>query len=234
MSTKIVENIRKLREEKGISQGKMAALLGMSRPTYASMEAGRRDVTSEELEKVKNLLGVSWGEIVNPVAEAGIRSDEKFAQMYMYVLKKYFRESGVPKTKLAKILYLADFTAFYERQEPISGVTYIRRDYGPVADVFFTMTDELYDEAKIDIKPLDSALMIEVVATAGDEFGLLSPEEREIIDKVCREWRDRRTKEIVDFTHSQKPWKACRDKEEIPYSLIIQEDPNHVYTPYTN
>ena len=156
------------------------------------------------------------------------RNNEKFKQMYFYILR-YFKE-GVPKTKLAKLLYLADFGYFYDNLIPMSGVRYVRREFGPVADIFFEMTDDLYDKGKINIKPLDYALII-ISTTTKQEYFLLSDKEKELLDEICIFWKDRRTNEIVNFTHEQKPWKMCRDGEYIPYSLIIQEDPNHVYAP---
>ena len=102
--------------------------------------------------------------------------------------------------------------------------------YNKLADIFFELTDDLYDKGKINIKPLDYALMINST-TIEQEDGLLSDEEKGLLDKICNFWKDKRTNEIVNFTHEQKPWKMCRDGEYIPYSLIIQEDPNHVYAP---
>ena len=128
------------------------------------------------------------------------------------------------------MLYLADFSYFYDNLIPMSGVRYVRREYGPVADTFFELTDTLFDKGKINIKPLDYALLI-VPTTIEQEDDLLTSDEKELLDKICDFWKDRRTSEIVNFTHEQKPWKMCRDGEYIPYSLIIQEDPNHVYAP---
>jgi hypothetical protein len=67
--------------------------------------------------------------------------------------------------------------------------------------------------------------------TTEQEDNLLSASEKRLMDKICSFWEDKRTSEVVNFTHEQKPWKACRDGEYIPYSLIIQEDPHHVYAP---
>ena len=114
----------------------------------------------------------------------------------------------------------------------MSNMKYIRRDYGPVADVFFSLTDEMYDDGIINIQPLDMAQMIEP-SFGEKDFSLITDENKKIIDKICTFWKEKRTKEIVNFTHSQKPWQECRDGEEIPYSLIIQEDPDHVFAPAT-
>ena len=219
----VLNNVERLRSSHSLTQEQLADVLGVSRATYISATKGKRDLTTGELEKLSAYFNVPIAEFFDQP-----RNNEKFRQMYFYILR-YFRD-GIPKTKLAKLLYLADFSNFYDNLVPMSGVRYVRRDYGPVADIFFELTDDLYDRGKINIKPLDYALMINPTTIERDE-GLLSDEEKGLLDKICAFWKDKRTSEIVNFTHEQKPWKMCRDGEYIPYSLIIQEDPNHVYAP---
>ena len=219
----VIKNIEKIRSSHGLTQEQVAGVLGVSRATYISVTKGKRDLTTGELEKLSAYFNIPIVEFFDQP-----RNNEKFRQMYFYILR-YFK-NGIPKTKLAKLLYLADFSYFYDKLTPMSGVRYVRREYGPVADIFFELTEDLYDKGKIDIKPLENALMINST-TIEQEDGLLFDDEKELLDKICNFWKNRRTNEIVNFTHEQKPWKMCRDGEFIPYSLIIQEDPNHVYAP---
>lgn len=223
MMDMLCQNIELMRKTRKITQGEMAGKLGMSRPTYINLENGEREPTVSELERIAAIFGISVGELLS-----GLRNNKKFEQMYFYILRKF--PGGVPKTKLAKLLYLADFSYFYDNLESMSGVSYIRRDYGPVADIFFEMTDKLFDEGKIRIRMLDRAMLIKLVSVVVDD-NLLNEEEKRRMDDIVDCWKDKNTQEIVNFTHEQKPWKACMDGERIPYSLIIQEDPNHVYTP---
>jgi len=221
--SEVASNIEKMRTSLGLTQAQVAGVLGVSRVTYISVEKGKRDLTISELEKLSAFFNVPIAELFDQP-----RNNEKFRQMYFYILRHF--KKGITKTKLAKLLYLADFGYFYDNLLPMSGVRYVRRDYGPIADIFFELTDDLYDKGKINIEPLDYALMIKS-ASSKQEYDLLSEEEKGLIDKICNFWQDRRTNEIVNFTHEQKPWKMCRDGEYIPYSLIIQEDPDHVYAP---
>jgi transcriptional regulator with XRE-family HTH domain len=221
--SEVANNVERIRSLRGLTQEQVADVLGVSRATYISVAKGKRDLTTGELEKLSAFFNVPVAEFFDQP-----RNNEKFKQMYFYILR-YFKE-GIPKTKLAKLLYLADFSCFYDNLIPMSGVRYVRREYGPVADIFFELTDDLYDKGKINIIPLDYALMINST-TISHEDGLLTVEEKGLLDRICIFWRDKRTSEIVNFTHEQKPWKMCRDGEYIPYSLIIQEDPNHVYAP---
>lgn len=189
------------------------------------VEKGERDLSIEELEILAGVFGVSIVDFFNEP-----RNNKKFLQMYFYILKYAGKNGKIPKTKLAKLLYLADFRNFFDELEPMSGVRYIRREYGPVADIFFEVTEDLYDTGKINIEPYNEALMIKsTTSDIGED--LLSASEKKRIREICALWKDKRTSEIVNFTHQQKPWLACKDGEYIPYTLIVQEDPEHVYQP---
>jgi transcriptional regulator with XRE-family HTH domain len=219
---KLANQIIKLREQSGLTQERVANKLGLSRQRYIAIEKADRDLNIEELEILSTLFGISIIDFFNEP-----RNNKKFVQMYFYILKQIGK---VQKTKLAKLLYLADFRNFYEELEPMSGVRYIRREYGPVADIFFEITEDLFDRGKISIEPFNDALMI---SSTTNDIGedLLSNDEKNRIKDICKLWKDKRVGEIVNFTHQQKPWKACLDGEYIPYTLIIQENPANVYKP---
>ncbi len=59
------DKIRKIRDLKGLSQENMADMLGLSLPTYADIERGKRDVTVSRLEQVAEKLGVTLNDILN-------------------------------------------------------------------------------------------------------------------------------------------------------------------------
>lgn len=222
----ITERVTKLREQSGHTQEEVAAKLGISRQRWILVEKGERDLSTEELGKLAELFGIDIADFFDEIPDV-----EKFKQMYFACIK-FASDSrgGVPKTKLAKLLYLADFSHFFKELEPMSGVKYRRMEFGPVADIFFSLTEDLFDGGKINITPNEQALIISS-NTRDISFDRLSSEEMGLIKRICGIWKDKRTAEIVNFTHEQKPWKMCRDGEYIPYSLIIQEDPAHVYQP---
>lgn len=224
-TTQLAERVTKWRELSGLTQQQVADKLGISRQRYILVEKAKRDLTTSELNILGDLFGILPEDFFRDPVDI-----PKFRQMYFACLK-FASDSrgGVPKTKLAKLLYLVDFTKFYQELEPMSGVKYRRMEYGPVADVFFSLTDDLYQTGKIDIKPVEKAQVICPRTRELESFDRLSNEELSLIQKVCEEWRDKRTEEIVNFTHEQKPWAMCRDGEFIPYELIIQEDPDHVF-----
>ena len=115
----------------------------------------------------------------------------------------------------------------------MSGVLYKCKEYGPLADPFLEITDEMFDNGEIQIDSLSRGAQMIKLSTKlfDDSFNLLSPDEIQEMDEICELWKDVNTQTIVNYTHHQKPWMACRENEVIPYTLILQEDPDNVYTP---
>lgn len=60
--TSISERLRNAREHAGLSQGQVAKMLDMHRPTISEIEAGRRKVSTDELKEFAKLydVSVSW------------------------------------------------------------------------------------------------------------------------------------------------------------------------------
>ena len=58
-----MSNLRALREENGVKQEEMAALLGISEPNYCKKESGTVKVSLLEAKKVSEFFGKSIEEI---------------------------------------------------------------------------------------------------------------------------------------------------------------------------
>ena len=53
---KIVSNIKKIREQKGVSQEYMAIMLGMKQPSYSRIESSEANLSIEQLQKIADTL----------------------------------------------------------------------------------------------------------------------------------------------------------------------------------
>jgi len=227
MNTISIELLRRLREDRDITQEQMADKLAISRQSYLSIEQGKRGLTFEEAVMVAEMLGVS----VNQLANGLIPNDEKYRQMIFAFIKDASGNDGkIPKTKLAKLLYLADFGWFYEHLQSMSGMSYRKIQYGPVPDPFFRIVEEAFESGDLNIAPTKAGAMLISVSDAGSRMGtdMLSNDEKKLIKQIAQKWKKKRTSEIVAFTHKQLPYSICADGEIIPYELITQEDPEYV------
>lgn len=219
--------IKSARIEKGLSQKDLSERLDISRSSYIAFENGKTELNFSQAAKAANILGISLEEV-----ESGLKSDyEKYKQMILAYLRTATAKDGrIPKTKLAKMLYLADFGWFYEHLESMSGMKYRRIQFGPVPDMYFRAIDEFEELGKITINRTDEMMLIsENRSSKKQQLEKLSKEELDFIGKIAKKWKDKKTKEIVDFTHNQLPYKICAPDEIIPYELITQEDPDYVY-----
>ncbi|MEK9161195.1 MAG: helix-turn-helix domain-containing protein, partial [Patescibacteria group bacterium] len=158
MSNKYAQFIKTLRNKRGFSQSELAIKLGMSRPSYIAMEQGKRELSLSEAEKLSEIFGVSLKEM-----ESGISANyEKYKQMILaYIRNAGSKKDGrITKTKLAKLVYLADFAWFYNHLESMSGMQYRKIQYGPVPDSYFRAIDELFEDGQIEITPTDDGAML--------------------------------------------------------------------------
>jgi DNA-binding XRE family transcriptional regulator len=228
---KTLTKIKKLRNERGLSQEQIAKAIGVSRPTYTAIEAGKQELSLEEAKKLSTLFGIS----VDELSSGNISDIQKYKHMILTFLRMNISRDGkIPKTKLAKMLYLADFAWFYNHLESMSGMTYRKIEYGPVPDTFFRVLDELESDGKINIDRKceggkDMYLISESESNRNEKIQTISTEEKGLMKKIAEKWKNKNTKDIVNFTHNQMPYSLCRDNELIPYELITQEDPDLVY-----
>jgi transcriptional regulator with XRE-family HTH domain len=62
----LANNIRQLREARGLTQAQLARQAGIPRPTWANLESGAANPTLAVLIKVANALSVSLEELIGP------------------------------------------------------------------------------------------------------------------------------------------------------------------------
>jgi hypothetical protein len=98
-------------------------------------------------------------------------------------------KGSVTKTKLAKLLYLADFGWFYDKLESMSGMPYRKITYGPVPDMYFRALDELEENGQIAVdRTADGHILIsENQTNAKNNLGQISNAEMNLIKKIYRE-----------------------------------------------
>ncbi|MCX6789513.1 MAG: DUF4065 domain-containing protein [Candidatus Gribaldobacteria bacterium] len=224
MVNKYAKFIKDIRKERGLSQAFMAEKIGISRPSFVAIEKGARDLTLGEFEKLSGILHISFEELENKE----LPNYEKYKQMILAFLRK---GGVIPKTKLAKLLYFADFAWFYYHLQSMSGMQYRKIQYGPVSDTYFRIIDEMFDKGEINITQTKDGAMLISQTRSGAKIDLseINKKEEELIENIEKKWQGKKTNEIVDFTHKQFPYLYAKDNEVVSYGLFTQEDPDEIY-----
>jgi transcriptional regulator with XRE-family HTH domain len=231
MTTSYAPFLKHLRETRGFSQAEIASHVHMSRPSYVAVEKGTKELTLKEAEALARIFGITLDQILTAQAP----DYEKYKQMLRAFLREA-QKSGktLKKTKLAKLLYLADFAWYYKHFESMSGMSYRKIDFGPVPDSYFSVVEEMEHNGELNITQVirEDYHMYEIRETRATYTKLLeriSKEEQKLISEIWTKWKDAKTPEIVGFTHRQLPYTLCRPNEIIPYELITQVEHDEVY-----
>ena len=224
MSTKYATLIKALRVERGLSQSAVGEKLGLSRPSYTAIEQGTRELTLGEFEKLSLLFGVSFQDM-----ERGELPDyEKYKQMILAFLRS---NKDLTKTKLAKLLYFADFSWYYSHLKSMSGMQYRKIQYGPVSDTYFRLIDEMTTNGEISIEQTEGGAMRISETRGGAKITLskVSVDEMRLIHKIDTKWKSKKTAEIVKFSHQQMPYMFAEDNDIVSYDIFTQENPDDIY-----
>lgn len=131
-------------------------------------------------------------------------ANRKLEEMIHYIVDA-LDGSQLTRTKLVKLLYLADQMSFDEREEKISNVAYMKYYYGP-------FSQEIIDKSK----EMDKKGLIRENRGRGSKgkFYLYEPgpnaepasldnEERELLNEIIQEYGNKDTKELVDEVYDE-------------------------------
>jgi len=237
MDKKIVigKQIKKMRENIGLTQEELAKKLDIPRPSVSQIEAGHRKLTPSELEKLSRIFEISIEELLNPeefkkeVRKLKIRGNlphfnkEIFKQTLLYILIKCGARPNVGKTVLYKLLYFCDFNYYELYEKPLTGATYRKINYGPAPCEFDEIIEEM--KKKKQIQEVHSEyygqLQIKYLPLVETDLSKLTAEQKEIIDRVIANLSHLDAKTISDYSHEDIPWKSTKDKDIIDYELVF-------------
>jgi len=156
---------------------------------------------------------------------------EKYKQIIQNCIKHSLDENGkIAEAKLIRIVYLSDFLRYYTSLVSMSGLDYRKLQRGPITDEYYKSLDEMIENNIIIRETKDEDVLFSL-AKETVPADRLTEDELELIKRVGSVWKNRPTSEIINYTNSQLPYQICRDGEIIPYSLITQEEPEHIYEP---
>ena len=191
MSEILSNNIEQARLARGYSQEQVAHAIGVSRPTYIKIESGKNELTVRQAKALSSMLRIDMDDILGMADGTSVfvdvlKSTEKYKQIILNALKYGAGEDGkITKTKLAKLVYLADFIWYYLNSTPMSGMTYRKLPRGPVADVYFRALDEMEEDGAITREPKGNSIMFSLNEREAPT-SRLSPDEINLIKKSER------------------------------------------------
>jgi len=151
-------------------------------------------------------------------------SEEKLAELLLYVVAKAQGDSSAGATKLNKYLYFTDFTAVRKLGHPITGADYQRLPFGPAPRRLRPVRDQLVrrGDARLE-KRVDALGYVhhELIPLREARTDVFTAEELRLVDEVIEALRDRSATQVSDLSHREAGWQLVREGESIPYELAF-------------
>ncbi len=223
--------VRHLRESRELSQAAVAAVLGISRSSYVLLEQGQKELSFSEAVALVEYYGITYDEL--------LRRQVPSVAVYTDMLRFFLREAKkcdrtLKKTKLGKLLYLADYAYYYHHDCSLSGMVYYRFEYGPLAEGYLGLIDELEQTGWLNLRQVlrEDYHMYEIEETRvslREKLIHLPKEARPLLTAIYKKWRDADTAEIVAFTKSQQPWLRAEPGGRLSYATIKAEPEEHLF-----
>ena len=131
--------------------------------------------------------------------------------------------------KLHKILYFADMMKFVSSGQPLTGVDYIKQQFGPTARYLTSALSELGKQGLVRVDTLDyfGFEKKRYVSLADPDTSRLSNEDIQLLSDVMDLICARSAKEISELSHDVA-WRAARMGERIPYAAALALQPTVV------
>jgi transcriptional regulator with XRE-family HTH domain len=236
-----------LRKKAGISQQKLAEMMGVSRTTITQIESGKRKVSVDELARFSKIYNLSVDRLLSSKEEPEVifaekqeerktespvrinvpqRNLEKFKEVLLYILNKVGSKPNIGETVLYKLLYFTDFDFYEKYEEQLIGATYVKNHYGPTPVEFEKIVAEIMDKEIIKVEneyynyPQRKYLPLRKA-----DLSKLRANEIEVIDKVLDKLSDMNAKQISDYSHDDVPWLTTEDNEIIEYESVFYRTP---------
>lgn len=235
------KKIQLLREQAGMTQEELAEYMGLTRQAVGQMEKGDRKVDSLELLRLTSCFDVPldyllWMEgsssSVGRAPQTSVKFvPDKLRNLLLYILQKCGGKPNVGETVLYKLLYFIDFDAFEILGTPVTGIPYLKMQFGPVPrkvdydSVIKKMMDQ--DELKVFSHQFYDKIQKRYVALTEPDLVKFSADEINLVDKIINRMSDMSATEISNYVHSDAPWKATSNMEIIDYGLVHDREEPH-------
>ncbi len=241
---KIGQRIKKLREQLGVNQQKLAELLEVSRPAISQIENGERKISADELIKLSEIFNLSVESLLDLKKQTTViltetkkrkkmghqirinvpqKNLEKFKEVFLYILNKVGSKPNIGETVIYKLLYFIDFDYYEKYEEQLIGATYMKNHYGPTPVEFKKIADKMIKDEEI-MKVKSSYFeypQTKYLPLRKADLSKLKASEIEVIDNVFNRLSDMSANEISKYSHNDVPWLTTEDGKFIEYESVF-------------
>jgi len=161
-------------------------------------------------------------------AEGGYGGNAPLSLAKVREMIAYFAElPDMFVTKLAKLMFYADFLHFRENTTSITGLAYAHAPQGPIPDRYERIRDDVIENAVVEIEERfgDSWAGEVLVAQRPADLSVFSKSELVVLRAVRKRLGAKTSKRLSDMSHAETAWTTTEMGRRIPYETARELSP---------
>jgi putative zinc finger/helix-turn-helix YgiT family protein len=144
------------------------------------------------------------------------------AKKFLAMVSHFCRDSGIPKTKLNKLLWYSDFLCFKHNTVSISGARYAHLPFGPCPDnyeFFIAFLTDIEKSLTIEEEFHGTYSWEVLVSSRTPDYSIFTNTEMHILSSVAKCFESKTSSEISEISHKERGFQETRDGEIISYGF---------------
>lgn len=180
-----------------------------------------KDEYNKLVLKLEKIYNIDEEEIKQEPTDYNGYCNYSFEKIKNLILK--LSENGILKTKLLKEMFYCDFLTYKNTATSITGLEYIKYQYGPVPCNYESILNKLVEMNLIsmDIKYENDFEYIFIKSNNKFNDMIFYNEEIEIINKVIKFFKNYNVSSIVDYSHKEKAFVENKLFDKISYDFAM-------------
>ena len=154
-------------------------------------------------------------------------NEAKLKELIVYIASLSERDDSFGATKLNKILFRADFTAYAQWGKPITGVEYFALENGPAPRPMKKLLRLMQDQGEIVVREQDyfGHEQHRVIPLRSPRLeGMFDVPEMNLLFRLIQHYWGRSGTSMSRESHDFMGWELAELEETIPYSVALLGD----------
>ena len=254
--------LKKLRQKNNVSQEFLAEKIGVSRPTYAQIESGARDMSVKEAQKLARFFGLSLEDFLadggglepkvkleKSIKKTKLKKQkqkmrisvpqekvEKFKETLLYILERIGARPNIGEAVVCKLMYFIDFDYYEKFEEQLIGAKYIKNHFGPTPVAFSEIIAQMEQNGDLThvVKKYFQHDQKKYLPRRSADLSNFSAQEKELIDWEIERFKDFNATKMRDYSHKDVPWIGANDLQPINYEAVFSRTDEFSVRQYDN
>ncbi len=150
-------------------------------------------------------------------------SEKKLRELILLICARSEGDKKFGATKLNKLLFHSDFSAYLTFRKPITGQEYFKLRNGPAPRKLVPVAQKMVEKEELAYKEIDfhGHTQKRPIALRQPDLDLFSPQEIDLVHRLIQKYWNLSATEISDRSHGFLGWQAARGRETIPYPTAL-------------